>query len=146
RRSDRLAALYTGPVRGLSILLAVTSACSSSGETPALRASSPKLPPPAAVDPQTRGAAYLVQVADKLQTNWNQFLEDCRLRLPASHPLNQMSLAATAELAIDRAGKVVESQIHGSGNADFDRAVKEIIADASPLATPPLDLRSDDDL
>jgi hypothetical protein len=133
-------------VRGLSILLAVTCACSSRGETPAMHASSPKLPPPAVVDSSVRGAPYLAQVGDKLQTNWAQFLEDCRLRLPASHPLNQMTLAATADLAVDRAGKIVEHQVASSGNPDFDRAVKEVIADASPLPAPPLDLRSDDDL
>jgi hypothetical protein len=101
--------------------------------------------PPLPADPHARGATYLNQVALQLQPGWGQFLDDCRLRLPARHPLNQMSLAATAELVVDRRGQIVDLQLSGSGNPDYDRAVRDAIVDAAPLAAPPLELLSDDD-
>ncbi|HUJ57833.1 MAG TPA: HEAT repeat domain-containing protein [Kofleriaceae bacterium] len=109
--------------------------------TPAL----PRLPPAQPLDPSVRGATYLAAVGLQLQPGWEQFLEDCRLRLPASHPLNQLALAATAELVVDRRGAVVGVTLAGSGNADFDRAVREAIGDAAPLAAPPAELLGDDD-
>lgn len=105
----------------------------------------PRLLPPAAIDPKVHGASYLTSVAVQLQPGWGQFLDDCRLRLPATHALNRMTVEATAEIMIDRAGKVVTVSLTASGNADFDRAVREAIADAAPFAVPPLDLLSDDD-
>src|SRR5690606_17249907 len=80
-----------------------------------------------------------------LQPAWHQFLEDCRLRLPARHALNEMSLTAIAELEVDRRGQVRDVALETSGNADFDRAARQVIADASPLPPPPRALWSDDD-
>ena len=106
----------------------------------------PRLAPPDALDLRAPGAAYLSTVANRLEPGWSQFLADCRARLPASHPLNAMTLAATAELAIDTAGQVASVRIAApSGNADFDRAVGEVIADAHELAVPPPELLADDD-
>jgi len=105
----------------------------------------PRLLAPLHVDPAARGAAYLNQVALQLQPGWGQFLDDCRLRLPKDHPLNAMTLAATAQLTVDAHGRVEHVELAGSGNADFDRAVRDAIADASPLPVPPPDLWSDDD-
>ena len=51
-----------------------------------------------------------------------------------------MTLAAQAELVIDRAGNVVSSQVIGSGNPDFDRAVRDAIAETVKYAVPPLEL------
>jgi hypothetical protein len=87
----------------------------------------------------------LTAVALQLQPGWGQFLDDCRLRLPPNDPLNNMSLEATAELAIDRGGTVGVVHLKGSGNADFDRAVQDAINDAALLPTAPDDLISDDD-
>lgn len=116
------------------------------GPPPILAPSGPRLPPPPAIDPGVRGAAYLTAIAGHLQPAWGQFLEDCRLRLPAQHPLNAPGLAATAELAIARDGRVVKLGIaQGSGNGDFDRAVQQVLGDASPLPRPPSDLESDDE-
>ncbi|HEV7555153.1 MAG TPA: HEAT repeat domain-containing protein, partial [Kofleriaceae bacterium] len=112
---------------------------------PPLVASSPKLADPEPVDPSVRGAGYLTSLAQQLQPPWSQFLEDCRLRLPARDPLNHTSLAATADLVIDHAGKVVDLHVATSGNASFDRAIQGVIADAQPLVAPPPDLESDDD-
>ena len=89
-------------------------------------------------DPAARGATYLDRVALQLQPGWGQFLDDCRLRLPEAHPLNNMQLAATAELSVDAKGHVDKVELASSGNPDFDRAVRDAIADASPLAVPPL--------
>src|SRR5690349_8936807 len=129
-------------------LLAVVAlvGCSSRAAPP-LVASSARLPAPAVVDPRARGADYLTAIAAQLQPRWGAFLEDCRLRLPASHPLNATALVATFDLAIGPGGKVVERrQVATSGNGDFDTAVSDVLADASPLPPPPLALASDDDL
>ena len=113
--------------------------------SPAPATSVPRLLPPKPIDPAARGAAYLTAVALQLQPGWGQFLDDCRIRLPASHPLNAMTLAATAELVVERDGRVVDVKIESSGNAGYDGAVRDAIRDAQPLAPPPLELLSDDD-
>ena len=105
----------------------------------------PRLSPPLPADPHVRGASYLAQIALQLQPGWGQFLDDCRLRLPEAHPLNVMTLEATAELVIDRHGRIVDTNVKSSGNADFDRAVHDAIADAAVLPEPPAELLSDDD-
>jgi hypothetical protein len=134
------------------VLLLAAVACGACGQPPgaSVRAfppmhGAPRLLPPLPADPAARGAAYLDQVALQLQPGWGQFLDDCRLRLPASHALNTMTLAATVDLAVDRRGRIVEVDLHGSGNADFDEAVRDALADAQPLAVPPEDLVSDDE-
>ncbi len=104
------------------------------------------LPPPPLVDLETPDTVYRTAVALQLQPSWAQFLDDCRLRLPAGHPLNVMSLVATAQLAIDATGTVVDMHLETSGNADFDRAVRQVIEDAAPLPRPPRALWADDDL
>lgn len=110
------------------------------------RAFGPRLPPPALIDPTRPGAAFLTSVALQLQPGWGQFLDDCRIRLAETHPLNQMSLAATAAITIDRKGRVVDVGLAvPSGNADFDRAVRDAIHDASSLPIPPIEALSDDD-
>ncbi len=103
------------------------------------------LPPPAAGDPAAEGAPYLALVASRMAPEWRHFLDDCRLRLPAEHPLNQLALEARATLVIDRAGKLESQQLSGSGNADFDAAIAEILAAIGSLPAPPSWLLSDDD-
>jgi TonB family protein len=104
------------------------------------------LQPPVVIDPARPDATYLTSVALQLQPGWGQFLDDCRLRLPVDHALNRMTLAATAELTLDRTGKLVAvSLVTPSGNADFDRAVKDVIAEARGFGAPPRDALSDDD-
>lgn len=105
----------------------------------------PHVKPPPAIDPAAPHAGYLTAVALQLQPGWGQFLDDCRLRLPPTHPLNRTTLAATATIEIDRAGKLAAVALDGSGDADFDRAVRAVIADAEPLPAPPEDALSDDD-
>ncbi|MEO8841702.1 MAG: TonB C-terminal domain-containing protein [Kofleriaceae bacterium] len=106
----------------------------------------PRLQPPAVIDPARPDATYLTSIALQLQPGWGQFLDDCRLRLPADHALNRMTLAATAELTLDRTGTLVAvSLVTPSGNADFDRAVKDAIAELRGFGAPPRDALSDDD-
>jgi len=113
----------------------------------ALVPSSARLPGPAPADPTVRGAAYLTLVEAQLQERWAAFLEDCRLRLPRAHPLNAPALVTTYELAIGRTGAIVSrTQVETSGNGDFDTAVADVLADASPLPAPPRELMSDDEL
>ena len=133
-------------MRALGVVVIVVAACGGHASPPAvLPPVAPRLPAPPPGDPDALGAAYLAGIAAHLQPAWGQFLDDCRLRLPATHPLNTPSLAATAELAIDRAGHLVDVRIATSGNADFDLAVREILAEAPQLVPPPLELLSDDD-
>jgi len=103
------------------------------------------LPSPPALDGSTPGAVYLNAVAQHIQPRWAQFLEDCRVRLAASHALNDMALVATAELAIDRDGRLDVVRIETSGSADFDFAVRDVLADAPLVEAPPVELLSDDD-
>jgi TonB family protein len=135
-------------MRTLALVVAVCACGHAGGRTlqpVPLRSGLPRLPPPLPADPAARGAAYLNEVALQLQPGWGQFLDDCRLRLPASHALNTMSLAATAEVAVDRRGRVTKVEVASSGNPDFDEAVRDAIRDAAPLPAPPLELLSDDD-
>ncbi|HSD90044.1 MAG TPA: TonB C-terminal domain-containing protein, partial [Kofleriaceae bacterium] len=112
---------------------------------PAPERTVPRLRPPPVLDANVRGSSFLAAVALQVQPGWGQFLDDCRLRLPATHPLNDLSLAATADLTIEPRGQLVDVAITTSGNADFDRAVRDALADASPLPAPPQALWSDDD-
>lgn len=105
----------------------------------------PALGVPAAIAPSVRGAAYLTKVAVHIQPNWAHFLEDCRVRLPAEHPLNVITLSATAELAIDRTGEITGIAIVTSGSADFDLAVRDVLGDVTRVEPPPAELVSDDD-
>ncbi|HEY0479737.1 MAG TPA: HEAT repeat domain-containing protein [Kofleriaceae bacterium] len=129
------------------LVLVALAGCSGHTAAPPLVASSARLPPPAAIDPSMPGADYLTAIAAQIEPRWTAFLDDCRLRLPRGHALNRPELAATFELAIGRDGKiVVRQQVASSGNGDFDTAVADVLADASPLPAPPLDLVSDDEL
>jgi len=129
------------------LVLVAVAGCSSGAPPRALVPSSQRLPAPVSIDPGVRGAGYLTAVAAQLQPRWGAFLEDCRLRLPASHPLNATVLAATFELAIDPTGTLVQRrQVATSGNGDFDTAAADVLADASPLPSPAGELLSDDGL
>ena len=108
-------------------------------------ASGPRLATPKAIDPAVRGAGYLTAVAAQIQPAWGQFLEDCRLRLPQTHPLNQVALVAIAEIAIARDGRLDVRIATGSGNGDFDTAVFDVASDAGPVPVPPNELISDDE-
>ncbi|HEY3806887.1 MAG TPA: TonB C-terminal domain-containing protein [Kofleriaceae bacterium] len=128
-----------------AIALALATAAGCAGASSGRLA--PPLAPPDALDMRTPGAAYLSAVASRLQPGWSEFLNDCRHRLAASHPLNAMTLAASIELVIAADGHVASSKIAvPSGNADFDRAVTDLVADTSSLDAPPRELLSDDDL
>jgi len=134
---------------GMRVLVLVALAGCGGRAAPhaALVPSSARLPAPASIDPDVRGAGYLTQVAAQLQPRWSAFLEDCRLRLPRAHPLNATTLVATFELAIGKAGDIVSRmQVETSGNGDYDTAVADVLADASPLPAPPGELASDDEL
>ncbi len=99
---------------------------------------------PLPLDPETRGASYLTAIALQLQPPWSQFLEDCRLRLLPSHPLNDLTLVASVELAIDRSGVFTIANLAASASPDFDKAVRGVLGDAR-LAPPPEALLGDDD-
>ena len=104
----------------------------------------PPLPDPPRPDPNVRGHDYLVAVYDGIREVWHQFLEDCRLRLPPTHPLNKPDLLATVDVSIDLKGGMHDLRITGSGNDEFDTAVRDLMRDRAPYPTPPADLLSDD--
>lgn len=128
------------------LVVAVLAACSGGGRTPpAAGPRAPQLPPPIAIDGRARGAAYLTSISAQLQPPWGQFLEDCRVRLAPTHPLNRPSLAARADVAIDRSGTLTVIGVTTSGLADFDLVVRQILADQAHVPPPPVELLSDDD-
>lgn len=105
----------------------------------------PPLPPPDAPDPHAFGVAYLELIAPRIQAGWTAFLEDCRLRLPPGHPLNDAALAATVGLVIDEHGQLVDvTMVSASGNQDFDEAALAVVGDAGPFAAPDRTAMSDD--
>jgi hypothetical protein len=127
--------------------LLASAACRTPGPTSRPASSlPPPLSAPGPVEPAVRGATLLTQLAAQVQPAWGQFLEDCRTRLPAEHALNVATLSATAELAVDRKGGIALVALATSGNADFDRAVKGVVGDASAIDAPALELLSDDDV
>jgi HEAT repeat protein len=149
----RAVRLRTATLFALSLLSGISFAslvggagCGSKAPPPApVSAAMLEPPPPAAGDPSAEGAPYLAMVAGRLAPEWRHFLDDCRLRLSSEHPLNSLQLEARATLVFDRTGKLVSRQLAGSGNADFDTAVNEVLAAISPLPPPPAWLLSDDD-
>ena len=105
----------------------------------------PALPPPPAPRPGAPGLAYLEKVAPHLSGRWSAFLEDCRVRLAADHPLNRKGLAARLAIELDaRGGLVAVSVERSSGLAGFDEAALEVVRDAVPLPPPPPRWKSDD--
>ncbi|NVB81640.1 MAG: hypothetical protein HOV81_24815, partial [Kofleriaceae bacterium] len=132
-------------MRRLALLLMLVACGPSVQSTPVLERSLARLSPPLPLDSAAPGAAYLTAVALQLQPGWGQFLDDCRIRLPTNHPLNDLTLAAVANLAVDGKGHIVGVALTTSGNLDFDRAVHDALKDAEPLPAPPRDMWSDDD-
>ncbi len=105
----------------------------------------PPLPPPDAPDPQTPGLAYLELLAPRIGAGWQQFLEDCRLRLPPVHPLNSPTLATRLGLVVDAQGELVDvTLVTPSGNQDFDEAALAVVGDAGPFPAPDRAAMSDD--
>ncbi len=101
---------------------------------------------PAPGDPAAPGARYIGEVYARFRPAWTAFLEDCRLRLPRDHVLNDPALEAVLSLSIDRNGRVVEAGLaKKSGVAAFDEAAVEVVHEAKPLPAPPPELVSDDD-
>lgn len=132
-------------MRALAIAIVICTACGPAAHTARTELRPAKLPSPPAADISALGAKYLIAIANHLQPNWSQFLEDCRIRLPIDHALNDSRLAATLTLAIDRRGKLSLAAIAGSGNGDFDRAATGVVRDASKVEPPPTTILSDDD-
>ncbi|MCG8425178.1 MAG: TonB family protein [Proteobacteria bacterium] len=100
------------------------------------------LPPPA----DKPGLAYLRRIHTYLAKPWATFLENCRLRLPPGHALNDSLLATRISLAIGRDGSLQAAKFTlQSGERDFDQAALEIVRDAAPFPEPPREFISDDE-
>ncbi len=103
------------------------------------------LPAPPALSAQTPNADYLRAVEAKIQPAWSSFLEDCRVRLPASHALNTSSLAVELDLVMSQQGEVLAVRpTTKSGNSEFDQVAHEIASDLASLPIPPVTRISDD--
>jgi TonB family protein len=101
---------------------------------------------PAPGDPAAFGATYLDGIYPAFRDGWAAFLEDIRLRLPPSHPLNSPTLEATLLIVANKKGEVIDVQVQRpSGNDDFDQAARDVARDAGPFPAPSRDLLSDDD-
>ncbi|HTJ46949.1 MAG TPA: TonB family protein, partial [Kofleriaceae bacterium] len=127
------------------LLVALACACGhAASPAPSFRPP-PKLPAPPPSDPAAFGHAYLEQIGARLQGDWGAFLEDLRLRLPPTDPLNDARLVVAIECRVSKTGAVADLRVAPSGQPAFDRAAEEIVSDAAPLAPPPVELLSDDD-
>jgi hypothetical protein len=139
-------------VRTVALAVAVAVAVSSCATTSGPRAAATSgagervraLRPPRAIDPDAPGAAYLSAIAARVQPAWSQFLTDCRTRLPAGNPLNNLALVTVVDLVIEPSGGVSGLDLATSGVAGFDHAAQDAVIDSSPLPAPPLALLSDD--
>ncbi len=107
---------------------------------------SPALGNPPTIDATAPAADFLIEVSELIQPAWASFLEDCRVRLPLSNPLNDSELMATMLLTIEGSGKVLTvGVLTSSGNTDFDVVASEILNDVVSLPEPPAEWISDDD-
>ena len=106
----------------------------------------PPLGDPDPAPPDKPGLVYLEKVHEQLGGSWTAFLENCRLRLPPSHALNNATLAARVSLVIARDGNLQAAEvISSSGNAEYDRVALDVVRDSAPFPEPPAESVSDDD-
>ena len=104
------------------------------------------LPDPDPAPSDKPGLAYLQKIHAEVGGPWAAFLENCRLRLPPSHALNNQTLEARVSLAIGRDGSLQAVRLtKGSGQAEYDEVVLAIVRDAAPFPEPSGDAVSDDD-
>lgn len=132
------------PLVGFALAVGFAVACTRPAPPPAPRISVPSLPPAPTADSNALGAEYLAQLEPRFAAPWQQFLLDCRARLPASHPLNQLQLAVVVQLEISPTGQVRARTIQSSGNPDFDAVAAAIVAEHPQVPPPPPLVQSDD--
>jgi len=102
----------------------------------------PEPPPPEA---GKDGLDYLQAVYPPLRDGWAAFVNDCRLRLPATDPLNDDSLRAELAFVVEPDGELQSVRVvASSGNSDFDQVAADVVRDAAPLPAPPATVMSDD--
>jgi TonB family protein len=106
----------------------------------------PPLGPEPRPEDEIPGRAWLDAVHAAFHARWaDSFLEDCRVRLPPSHALNDRALVAQVRFSVAGDGGLREvALVKGSGNADFDAAALEVVRESTPLPEPPGEVRSDD--
>lgn len=125
-------------------MLFSVAACGGAPRPTTQTAVAPVLPPAPSADPTAPGAAYLASVEQRLAPAWQQFLTDCRNKLPADHPLNAMRLQVQIALTIDANGKVLRRDTLSSGVPNFDSVAEAIVDENLQLPPPPAEQRSDD--
>jgi TonB family protein len=96
--------------------------------------------------PDAPGRAWLGEVHRRFHERWaDGFLEDARVYLHPTHPLNDPKLTVLLEFAVSLEGELRELAVaRPSGNADFDGAAVEVVREAAPFQPPPVELVSDD--
>ncbi len=125
-------------------MLFSVAACGAAPRPATQTVVAPVLPPAPSADPTAPGAAYLAALEQRLAPAWQQFLTDCRNKLPADHPLNAMRLQVQIALTIDANGKVLRRDTLSSGVPNFDSVAEAIVDENLQLPPPPAEQRSDD--
>ncbi len=98
-------------------------------------------------DASVLGHAWLDSIHPRFHERWAEsFLEDCRIYLPPSNPLNDEKLLAVVTFDVAADGKVGDVRIaQPSGNQDFDQTALEVVTESAPFPAPPHEILSDDD-
>ncbi len=135
---------------------AVATGCPGTGVKNESTEVGPPIPtdfaPPAPLGPEPpvpdalAGRGWLDATHERIYAAWSQgFLEQARVYLPPSHPLNSPTLAVTLELVLEADGRLrTVTVVTPSGNADFDAAARAVVTESAPYKAPPAELRSDD--
>lgn len=143
---------WAGGIAGL-VIAALTTGCPGGHghagdppEPPPFRQTTaaplPEPPPPEA---GKDGLEYLLAVYPALRDGWAAFVNDCRLRLPATDALNNDSLRAELAFVVEPDGALGSVRVvASSGNTDFDQVAVDIVREAAPLPAPPAAVMSDD--
>ncbi len=136
---------------GAFVLCVVTNCKGNTGTTTpstsfnAGAASSKAFAAPPEASPDTFALEVLEEVHESIGEAWASFVENCRLRLPETHALNDQRLHASVLIRVGADGRLKDVRVwKGSGLGDFDRSALEIVQDLQTLRSVKPTYLSDD--
>jgi TonB family protein len=99
-----------------------------------------------AVQGEENALPYLRALHAKVHRVWaDNFLAMATAQLPKDHPINAASRAATLEIELSPAGKLVDVRVaKSSGSAEFDSSAVDVVKASAPFEVAPDGLLSDD--